>query len=222
MESGLQKKEEKIVKRICIFILTVGLCLTSLYLSAYAESDAVRRVMPGDVNGDLHIFADDARLVLASAAKLEEIAPAFKANAEVTEDGRIDAKDARKILRVAAKLERFEKHVSVNAGGKIVIADLWPGTLGSVFDTRKWEYLTDTDDEALLITETEDVVPVEDGKYPVPKNSWDQNSSVRHINRQTFTVSALQGGEYKIQFVYKIYGVTPAQTCVIDYYITVR
>ena len=58
----------------------------------------------GDVDGDGHILARDARLALRVSAKLvTPDAEAFRA-ADVDGDGQILAKDARQILRFSAKL----------------------------------------------------------------------------------------------------------------------
>lgn len=61
----------------------------------------------GDVNGDGDITAQDARLALRFAAKLDAVSYVESKAADVNLDGNVTASDARKILRVAAKLEQF-------------------------------------------------------------------------------------------------------------------
>ena len=63
------------------------------------------QIMPGDVNGDGKVLANDARTVLRVSAKLESLDDAgLRTAADVNEDGQILADDARQILRYSAKL----------------------------------------------------------------------------------------------------------------------
>lgn len=66
--------------------------------------------IPGDVNGDGQVLANDARLALRASASLEKLeGAAFKA-ADVDGNGKILANDARQILRFSAQLiNEFEK-----------------------------------------------------------------------------------------------------------------
>ena len=59
----------------------------------------------GDVDGDATVNANDARLVLRAAAKLDTLEGIFAAAADVNGDNGINAIDARGILRAAAKLD---------------------------------------------------------------------------------------------------------------------
>lgn len=61
----------------------------------------------GDVNQDGKVAASDARIVLRTAASLEQINDVQKAAADCDYNGKISATDARKILRVAANLDKF-------------------------------------------------------------------------------------------------------------------
>ncbi len=63
--------------------------------------------MPGDPSGDAAVTADDARLALRAAAKLETLSDDAFTAADLSGAGEITAADARKILRVAAKLEEL-------------------------------------------------------------------------------------------------------------------
>ena len=61
--------------------------------------------IPGDVDGDGEVLANDARLALRASAKLVKLyGVAFRA-ADVDEDGDVLADDARQILRYSAKLQ---------------------------------------------------------------------------------------------------------------------
>ena len=62
----------------------------------------------GDVNGDGHIRADDARLLLRYAADLAYLIPDQIAVADINHDGIVRASDARKLLRISADLEIIE------------------------------------------------------------------------------------------------------------------
>lgn len=61
----------------------------------------------GDVDLNGKIDAEDARLALRAAAKLQTLTGEQFARADVDGNGDLNAIDARKILRVAAKLESF-------------------------------------------------------------------------------------------------------------------
>lgn len=65
--------------------------------------------MPGDINGDAAVTAEDARLALRAAAKLETLTGDALSAADLSGTGEITATEARQILRVAAKLEYFVK-----------------------------------------------------------------------------------------------------------------
>ncbi len=68
--------------------------------------------VPGDVDGNGQILANDARLALRASAKLEELDKKQLLAADVDGDKRVLANDARQILRYSAKLQRgFEKAV---------------------------------------------------------------------------------------------------------------
>ncbi len=67
-------------------------------------------LIPGDVDGNGQILADDARLALRASAKLETLTDVQKLAADVDGDGKVLAGDARQILRFSAKLiQEFEK-----------------------------------------------------------------------------------------------------------------
>ncbi|MBQ1551955.1 MAG: bacterial Ig-like domain-containing protein [Clostridia bacterium] len=62
----------------------------------------------GDADGDGSVTANDARVVLRAAAKLDLYDTALLDTCDIDRDGAIDATDARRILRAAAKLEDLE------------------------------------------------------------------------------------------------------------------
>lgn len=61
--------------------------------------------VPGDVNGDGDVLANDARIALRASAKLEVLNDAQTKAADVDGDGQVLANDARQILRFSAKLQ---------------------------------------------------------------------------------------------------------------------
>ncbi|MBQ6899074.1 MAG: RICIN domain-containing protein [Clostridia bacterium] len=63
------------------------------------------KTIPGDVDGDKHITASDARIVLRNAVGLEELDAKLIKNADVDKNDKITASDARLILRAAVGLE---------------------------------------------------------------------------------------------------------------------
>ena len=64
----------------------------------------------GDVNGNGSILADDARLILRYAVKLEAPDDETFRKADIDGDGAISASDARLALRYAVKLENIPSH----------------------------------------------------------------------------------------------------------------
>ncbi len=74
------------------------------------EPPLVTTNLMGDVDGDGDITANDARLVLRIAAKLDPGAPANEGNANVVVDGEITAEDAVVILRKSAKLPIYTQN----------------------------------------------------------------------------------------------------------------
>ena len=71
------------------------------YTTPGSEMDATPY---GDVNGDGHINASDARLALRASVKLEELTKEQKVIADVSFNGSVDAADARLILRYSVGL----------------------------------------------------------------------------------------------------------------------
>ena len=61
--------------------------------------------MPGDVDGNGQVLANDARLALRASAKLETLDERQKNAADVDGSGDVLADDARQILRFSAKLQ---------------------------------------------------------------------------------------------------------------------
>ena len=71
------------------------------------SSEAPVDYIPGDVNGDGQIFANDARLALRASARLEVLDARALLAADYNGDGELIAADARAILRVSAKLPPY-------------------------------------------------------------------------------------------------------------------
>ncbi len=69
------------------------------------KSGPAGEYMPGDVDGNGQILADDARLALRASAKLENLTETQKKAADVDGSGDVLADDARQILRFSAKLQ---------------------------------------------------------------------------------------------------------------------
>ena len=76
--------------------------------SMWGKDDVPVWCLPGDVNGDGRLGADDARTALRMSAKLETHIPQYDVVcADVNRDYRLTAGDARAILRASAKLDRL-------------------------------------------------------------------------------------------------------------------
>ena len=76
--------------------------LNRLVTPAAPEEPAL---LPGDVDGDGVVTAEDARLVLRASVGLESFTERQKKAADVDGDGVVSAEDARRVLRMAAGLE---------------------------------------------------------------------------------------------------------------------
>ena len=88
-------------KKVTSFIFAV--CLLTMIPFAFA--DTVRAYIPGDVDGNCQILANDARLALRASARLETLTDEQKKAADVDGNGVVLADDARAILRISAKLD---------------------------------------------------------------------------------------------------------------------
>ena len=96
------------MKKLTALFLAI-LMLLSASAAVLASADAPDgALLRGDVNGDGHVTASDARIILRIAAKLESSENLVFAVIDVNESGDITAQDARLTLRVAAQLATFE------------------------------------------------------------------------------------------------------------------
>ena len=69
-------------------------------------TDPIADFLLGDVNGDGHVKANDARIALRAAAKLEELDERALKAADLDGNGKVTAAEARRILRFVAKLDK--------------------------------------------------------------------------------------------------------------------
>lgn len=101
------------------FKSVVAILLVVAMLAVYAPLASAVNLKPdmkgkpgtGDMNNDGKVLADDARLALRHAAKIQTFSSssdAFKAG-DIDKDGKITAMDARQILRYAAGLDSHPK-----------------------------------------------------------------------------------------------------------------
>lgn len=99
----------KLTKRILSAVFAALLLLTVLPVSQVFASDAA--AVLGDVNGDGHIYADDARAALLISLGLQTI-PQLKDvkynRTDVDGDSNITSADAREILRLAVGLDNYD------------------------------------------------------------------------------------------------------------------
>ena len=89
----MKRTKIKITSLIC----AVALCLTGFSLSAAA-------FIPGDVNGDGSISAEDAREILRFSVGAQPMTEEMKIFADIDGDGTVGARDARLALRTAIGL----------------------------------------------------------------------------------------------------------------------
>lgn len=91
-------------------------CRSLMQLPEICSIDIIGETVPdliylsihGDVDLNGTIDAEDARLALRAAAKLENLDQYSKLAADLNGDGNVTADEARKILRVAAELDSFD------------------------------------------------------------------------------------------------------------------
>ncbi|MCR5783373.1 MAG: carboxypeptidase regulatory-like domain-containing protein [Clostridia bacterium] len=83
---------------------------TELFFGVFVGDEPAGDYIPGDIDGNGQILADDARLALRSSAKLEELTVSQALAADVDGNGQVLADDARQILRFSAKLQsKFDR-----------------------------------------------------------------------------------------------------------------
>ncbi|MBQ7500479.1 MAG: dockerin type I repeat-containing protein [Clostridia bacterium] len=97
---------EKLSELDDVYLIEYGI---SIIVKVDGEPKAFTCLM-GDVDGDGDITANDARLVLRLAAKLDPGEPISEGNANVVVDGKITAEDAMVILRKSAKLPIYTQN----------------------------------------------------------------------------------------------------------------
>ena len=110
----------KTTQKISIIIVFALLCSTVCpqvyaqsetgsfpYTEGKVYSDVLIPALPGDINGDMQITAEDARLALRYTARLEKpyLSGYAKGLYDFNADGTENAADARFLLRVSAKLD---------------------------------------------------------------------------------------------------------------------
>ena len=90
------------MKRLYSILLALVIAFATVF-SAFA-------VIPGDINADNEVTADDARTALRASVGLETLTEKEFIRADIDNDGLITASDARTILRTAAGLENLHSH----------------------------------------------------------------------------------------------------------------
>lgn len=103
---------EKLSELDDVYLIEYGI---SIIVKVDGEPKAFTWLM-GDVDGDGDITANDARLVLRIAAKLDPGVPVNEWNANVVADGEITAEDAMVILRKSAKLPIYTQNYPYEIG----------------------------------------------------------------------------------------------------------
>lgn len=94
---------KKITSLILSLVMLAALCVPAFAASGVSAKD----IMMGDLDSNKKVTANDARLALRAASKLD--VNSYDVNAYDTDaDGKLSASDARTILRVAAKLQNFD------------------------------------------------------------------------------------------------------------------
>ncbi len=87
-----------------IISIIFALCFMLLPFGTAASAQNI----VGDIDGDLLITADDAKMVLDASANLMSLSLAQMYAADIDSDGIITATDARMILRVASGIDIFK------------------------------------------------------------------------------------------------------------------
>ncbi len=90
------------MKKFISFFLAVCIILITVF--------SVGAYMPGDIDKDREITANDARTVLRAAVGLETLSKEDFLNADIDNDGTITSSDARMVLRAAVGLEILHIH----------------------------------------------------------------------------------------------------------------
>ena len=106
------KNSKKHIIIVSSILLALALVITPISMLSFASANETPGSYYGDVNGDGYVKADDARLALRAAVRLDTLNDAKTKRADIDKDGKVTAGDARLILRTAIKLEElipFEK-----------------------------------------------------------------------------------------------------------------
>lgn len=86
-------------KGIKYFLIVCCLCMLTI-----ACTQTVCALSFGDLDGDGHVYAADARLALRATVNLEKLSAEQKKAADADADNKITASDARRILRLCVEL----------------------------------------------------------------------------------------------------------------------
>lgn len=105
MDIYKNKKANAMKRFLCLFLCSVVVFCSFSATALAGTTDSSPSYYVGDVNLDGKIKADDARLVLRHAAKLETLKDKALKNADMNSDGKVTAADARLILRIVAKID---------------------------------------------------------------------------------------------------------------------
>ena len=85
-----------------------GYCVS--YAEDLPEEDRKRFICMGDVDGNGQVDAQDARSIMRTAVRLENVSDQYLPYADLDEDGKISPSDARLALRTSVRLEDLRRH----------------------------------------------------------------------------------------------------------------
>ena len=145
------------MKKIISTLLALCLICSCLTIACAAETEYI----PGDIDGNGSVQANDARLALRYSAGLIDFNEIETAKADINSDALVKANDARAILRIAAKLDSYEsnyKSFALNMDGVIYASN---GTDNALKITES-DLMDGITNFSMIFRENGDVVMVDD------------------------------------------------------------
>ena len=128
------------MKKIISILLACVLALNIGLICVYAEGTETIEI-PGDINGDGFVRANDARTLLRYTASLEKLDEKQLRYADASLDGKITVADARHILRAAAGLETSKCRLDVYVKATETLT-----VVGETAGSGYYLWMTTTDD----------------------------------------------------------------------------
>lgn len=190
--------KKTITKVICALLSLTAvftLMFSVINASAHSPKNSTWSNEWGEIKTDGEVNAADARLVLRSSARLEQLDERQTLNADVNKDGKITSADARQILRVAAKIDKFRVKAELNIGQEYVI--------DSVYDNGAYNWSCTVDsDNGLELTHTYGELPPHAPEGETPEQTYTFTAKVPGTYEVVFAFTHVGDGDMRNEIIY--------------------